>query len=61
MVLGGPCDLKWLGERHMGEERDFLVGEDTPKDNMLIKQASFYIWKKSNFTRSNKKNIFGRS
>ena len=45
----------------MGEGRDFLVGEDTPKDTMLIKQASYYIYKKSNFTRPNKEIVFGRS
>ena len=43
MVLGGPCDLKSLGKGHMAEGGDFLVGEDTPKDTMLIKEGSFYI------------------
>ena len=40
MVLGGPCDLKWLGKEHIVEGGDFLVGKDTPKDTMLIKQGS---------------------
>ena len=40
---GGPCDLKWLEKEHMGEGGDFLVGENTPKDTMLIKKESFYI------------------
>ena len=31
----------------MGEGRDFLLGEDTSKDTMLIKQASFNIRKKA--------------
>ena len=38
----------------MGEGGDFLVDENTPKDTMLKKQESFYIQKKSNFTRPNK-------
>ena len=42
----------------MGEGGDFLVDEDTPKDTMLIKQESFYIQKKSNFTRPNKEKYF---
>ena len=42
-----------------GRGRDFLVGEDTPKGTMLIKQARFCIYKKSNFTRPNKENVFG--
>ena len=61
---GGGGDLvTWngLGKDHMGEGRDFLVGEDTPKDTMLIKQASFYIYKKSNFTRPHNEIVFGRS
>ena len=45
----------------MGEGRDFLVGEDTPKDTKLIKQARFYIYKKSNFTRPHNEIVFGRS
>ena len=43
MVLGGTLRLETLGKGHMGEGGDFLVGEDTPKDTMLIKQGSFYI------------------
>ena len=37
--------VTWNGweKEHMGESADFLVGEDTPKDTMLIMQASFYI------------------
>ena len=60
---GGGDLVTWngLGKDHMGEGRDFLVGEDTPKDTMLIKQASYYIYKKSNFTRPNKEIVFGRS
>ena len=49
------------GKGHMGLGRDFLVGKDTPKGTMLINQASFYIYKKSNFTRPNKENVFGRA
>ena len=37
----------------MGEVGDLLLGEDTPKDTMLTKQASFCIQKKSNFTMPN--------
>ena len=40
----------------MGEGGDVLVGGDTPKNTMLVKQASFYIQNKTNFTRP-KKNI----
>ena len=39
---------------------DFLRGEETHKDTMLIKQASFYVYKKSNFTRPNKENDLDR-
>ena len=49
MVLGGGgggCDLKWLGKEHIGEGGDFLVGEDTTKDTMLIKQGSFIFRRK---------------
>ena len=38
---GGPSNLKWLEEEHIGEGGDFPVIEDTLKDTMLIKQASF--------------------
>ena len=31
----------------MGEGRDFLLDEDTSKDTMLIKQASFNIRRKA--------------
>ena len=44
----------------MGQGRDFLVGEDTPKDPIIIKQATSYIQKKSNFTRLNKEKVFER-
>ena len=40
----------------MGEGGDVLVGGDTPKNTMLVKQARFYSQNKSNFTRP-KKNI----
>ena len=40
------CDLKWLGKEHIGEGGDFLVGEDTTKDTMLIKQGSFIFRRK---------------
>ena len=42
----------------MGEGGNFLGGEDTPKDVTLIKQARFYIQKKSNFTSPDKENVF---
>ena len=42
-LRGGPCDLKWLEERAYGQGGDFLEGEDTPKDTIIIKQANFYI------------------
>ena len=45
----------------MGLGRDFLVGKDTPKGTMLINQASFYIYKKRNFARPNKENVFGQA
>ena len=43
---GGWGDLlTWngLGKGHMGEGGEFQVGEDTPKDTMLVKQAGSYI------------------
>ena len=44
MELGWDL-VTWNGWRkdHMGEGGNFLGGEDTPKDVMLIKQARFYI------------------
>ena len=39
----GTLRLEIVGERTYGEGGDFLVGEDTPKDTMLIKQVRFYI------------------
>ena len=42
----GGADLgTWngWGKGHMGEGGDVLVGGDTPKNTMLVKQASFYI------------------
>ena len=41
-------------------EGDFLVGKETPKNTMLIKEVSYYILKKSNFIRPNKENVFGK-
>ena len=44
--LGRVGDLvTWngWGKGHMGEGGHVLVGEDTPKDTMLVEQASFYI------------------
>ena len=38
--------MKWLGKEHIGEGGDFLVGEDTTKDTMLIKQGSFIFRRK---------------
>ena len=44
---GGHCDLKRLEERTYWVEGDFLRGEETPKDSMLIKQARFMFRRKT--------------
>ena len=44
----------------MGEGRDFLVGEDTPKDTMLIKQGRFKLRRKATSRGLTKKIFFDR-